>query len=134
VRVLAPERTLVEKLQLVHTAASRADQDPAAIRRAGRHFYDIHQLLASSEVMSALDNLPGGISELAEEIHQRSEEAGFDSVRRPSGGYGGSPAFTDGDLLPLIRSVYDQIEPLVWGRLPAMDEVMRIVEESAARL
>lgn len=134
VQVLAPERTLVEKLQLVHTASSRIDQNPDALGRAGRHFYDIHQLVVSSGVMTALDNLPGGISELAEDIHQRSEEAGFDSVRRPSGGYGESPAFADGDLLPLIRSAYDQIEPLVWGRLPAVEEVMTVVEESVARL
>lgn len=43
VSVLAPERTLFEKLAAVHDAASR--NDTAILLKQGRHFYDIHRLV-----------------------------------------------------------------------------------------
>jgi hypothetical protein len=43
VRVMAPWRTLVEKLVLLHTA--HCDEAPEPAVKAARHFYDVHQLL-----------------------------------------------------------------------------------------
>lgn len=52
VRVLAPWRTLVEKLILLHTAHSR--EDPATAIRGARHYYDVHQLLVRPEIVAGL--------------------------------------------------------------------------------
>jgi hypothetical protein len=53
VNVLAPERTLLEKIAAVHDAATRGDTD--TLLRHGRHFYDIDRLLNTSTVIEALD-------------------------------------------------------------------------------
>ncbi|QCO97327.1 nucleotidyl transferase AbiEii/AbiGii toxin family protein [Arthrobacter sp. 24S4-2] len=56
VQVLAPERTLLEKLALVHDAVTRLPEETAqaALLRGGRHFYDIHCLLNDERVRAAL--------------------------------------------------------------------------------
>jgi len=53
VNVLAPERTLFEKLAAVHDAAAQNDRD--ALLKHGRHFYDIHCLLQNKQVIDALE-------------------------------------------------------------------------------
>jgi len=134
IRVLGPERTLVEKLQLVHTAAVRAAEEPLLLERSGRHFYDIWRLLTADSVMVALAEYPSGVPGLAEDIHRRSRAAGFPSVLRPAGGYAVSPAFVSGELMPTIRNAYRNIAPLVWGALPSIEAVVAKVADSAARL
>jgi len=134
IRVLGAERTLVEKLQLVHKAAVRAAEEPLLLERSGRHLYDIWRLLSADSVLVALAECPGGITGLAEDIHRCSEAAGFPSVRRPAGGYGVSPAFVNGQLMPAIRSAYRNIGPLVWGEMPSIEVVFAKVADSAARL
>jgi hypothetical protein len=132
--VLGPERTLVEKLQLVHTAAAKAAEDPGPLQRSGRHFYDIWRLLTAESVMAALDRYPGGIVELAEDVHDCSEAVGFPSVRRPAGGYADSAAFADAQLRPVVGDALSIIEPLVWGKMPSIEVVLASVADSAARL
>ena len=134
IRVLGPERTLVEKLQLVHTAAMRFAEEPLLLERAGRHFYDIWKLLSADSVVAALAGYPGGIAALAEDVHERSEASGFPSVRRPAGGYAVSPAFADRDLMPAVRNACRNIGPLVWGEVPSIETIMARVVDSAARL
>lgn len=53
VNVLAPERTLFEKLAAVHDAASR--DDTAALLKHGRHFYDIYRLVRNPQVAGVLE-------------------------------------------------------------------------------
>lgn len=55
VNVLAPERTLLEKISAVHDAAIRGDTD--TLLKHGRHFYDIDRLLGTPTVVAALDAL-----------------------------------------------------------------------------
>jgi hypothetical protein len=56
VAVLAPERTLLEKLALLHDAASRYPDDNARAKLliGGRHLYDVHKLLSSDDVIATL--------------------------------------------------------------------------------
>lgn len=92
VNVLAPERTLFEKLAAVHAAASAGDAN--ALVKAGRHFYDNAQLLLSPTVTDALDSLgPRGVRELAADVDHQGESAGFAWSARPEGGYAKSPVF-----------------------------------------
>jgi len=133
-RVLSPERTLVEKLQLVHTAASLAGQNPEGILRIGRHLYDIYQLIDSDDVMAALSEVEGGVPELAAEIHRRSLNAGYSSVPRPDSGYAASAAITEPKLRPVLKEAYSEIEPLLWGQLPDFGVVIETIKENAAQL
>jgi hypothetical protein len=57
--VIAPVRTLAEKLALLHHAGEQAAHgNPAALQQSGRHFYDIYQLAGAAEVVCAL-SAPG---------------------------------------------------------------------------
>lgn len=134
VNVLAPERTLLEKLAAVHAAASAGDNN--AILKAGRHFYDIARLLASTVVTDALDALgPEGVRELAADIDRHSERAGFAWSPRPEGGYADSPAFNvDAAAFPFITRGYDSALSLVYGRRPSLAEVLDVVHQNRQRL
>ena len=54
VNVLAPERTLLEKIAAVHDAAVRNTE---TLLKHGRHFYDIDRLLNTASVVQALTRL-----------------------------------------------------------------------------
>jgi hypothetical protein len=87
VLTLAPERTLLEKLAGVHAMATAGDLD--RLRLAGRHFYDIHQLLGDEGTREALASLGwDGVAALAADIDEHSRAAGF---RRPRARTAGTP-------------------------------------------
>jgi hypothetical protein len=94
VEVLAPERTLFEKLALLHDGVMRYPDEAARDRllRAGRHLYDVARLLADERVVDALGSLGrGGVQDLCADTDRHSAEAGFSCTPRPGGGYGDSP-------------------------------------------
>ncbi len=134
VSVLAPERTLLEKLAAVHAAASAGDGN--ALLKAGRHFYDIAQLLASPAVTDALDALgPKGVGELATDIDSHSHSAGFAWSARPDGGYADSPAFdADAEDYPFVVRGYESALGLVYGRRPPLTEVFEVVQQYRHRI
>ena len=134
VRVLAPERTLLEKLAAVHAAASASDTN--AILKAGRHFYDIERLLDAPLVTDALDALgPEGVCALAADIDRHSQSAGFAWSPRPEGGYADSPAFiADAAAFPLITRGYETALSLVHGRRPLLMEVFDAVQRNRHRI
>lgn len=71
VNVLAPERTLLEKIAAVHDAAVRNDTE--ALFKHGRHFYDIDRLLNTTSVIEALTRLgPAGFHQSGRG-HQRTQ-------------------------------------------------------------
>jgi hypothetical protein len=127
--VLAPERTLLEKLCALHTAVASGDDDAAF--SMGRHLYDVHCLLGDERVLDALRKLGQlGVTELAEDIHEHSIDAGFDSVRRPADGFATSPAFVErsADRSPLGRG-YRTVSTLAYGAVPAFETVLDRIEE-----
>jgi hypothetical protein len=130
IRVLAPERTLLEKLAAVHDAASRGDLD--RIVTYGRHFYDIHCLLRSDDVRAALTVLgPSGVRDLAEDIEHHSKTSGLPSTARPEGGYGLSPAFDTGlSLHAEIARGYEAAQALVYGQRVPLNDAMNTVHAS----
>lgn len=128
VRVLAPWRTLVEKLVLLHTAHSA--EDPRAAIRSARHYYDIHQLLARPEILAGVHE--SGITILARDVCTYSQAADMPAVPRPHDGFATSPAFTDGPHLGVARAEYEQrvLDQLIWpgaGR-PSFDECLGAVQ------
>lgn len=127
VNVLAPERTLFEKLAAVHDAASRADSD--ALLKHGRHFYDIHCLLQNGQVTDALEALGGeGIRALVDDIESQSAAADFSSTPRPIEGYAHSPAFNrDHPTRGMIQTGYEAAQALIYGDFVSLDVVIDTV-------
>jgi hypothetical protein len=133
VEVIAPVRTLAEKLALLHHAGHLAAQgDTGPLQRGGRHIYDIHQLLSSLDVIAAL-SAPGQTMEvLAADVDGKSEEFGWGHTPRPAGGYAASLVFDPGGpVRDFAQGSYSRALSLVWGPQPAFDQCLASV--AAAR-
>jgi hypothetical protein len=126
--VLAPERTLLEKVAAVHDAATRIDTE--GLLKHGRHFYDIYQLLNDDRVRDALQSLgPDGITALVEDINAHSDAAGFSWSPRPEGGYANSPAFDpEHSAAEIIATGYRGAQNLIHGEQITLDEVSAAVK------
>ncbi|KAF5281057.1 hypothetical protein FQR65_LT14873 [Abscondita terminalis] len=127
VNVLAPERTLFEKLAAVHDAASR--NDTSVLLKQGRHFYDIHRLVENTQVAGALEAIdPAEKQKLIDDIDQRSLAAGFSSTIRPTGCYANSPAFDpEHPSRAAIETGYSAAQQLIYGERISLDDVTESV-------
>lgn len=134
VRVMAPWRTLVEKLVLLHTVHS-LDDAPAAMRGA-RHFYDVHQLLKRPEVVAGVNEV--GVAALARDVCMYSREAGLPADERPRDGFAESPAFTGGGHTDAVREAYETqvLGQLLWpsAERPSFDDCIATVQGRRAEL
>jgi hypothetical protein len=128
VRVMAPWRTLVEKLVLLHTAHQAVE--PAIAIKGARHYYDIHQLLARPEITAGIHE--HGIALLARDVCTYSAAAAMPAAYRPTGGFAESPAFTDSPYLGAVRAAYQSqvVAQLVWpGELaPTFDDCLAAIQ------
>ncbi|OHU47350.1 hypothetical protein BKG82_27250 [Mycobacteroides chelonae] len=136
VEVLAPERTLLEKLALLHDAVSRYPDESAsqALLKAGRHLYDVDRLLRDPEVLHALTALGRtGIAELAADIDEHSAAARFSFTPRPPAGYGDSPLLQSGH--PATTALADGYSrattALVYGDKPTFAVCIDTIRDSA---
>ncbi len=131
--VLAPVRTLVEKLTIVHHAATTGDSDEQA--RLARHYYDIWCLLSHPSTVGAFDETPADI--LAREVVTFTQMAGLETSTRPASGFAASPAFCPAEVKS-ARDAYDAIvlPQLVWpgAPRPSFDDCCAVVLEHAAVL
>ena len=115
--VLHPGRTLLEKLVGVHAEARRLAADPelAADRRIGRHFYDVHELLADEPVRHLLADR-AQVERILEEVEEITRahfiKPGETVEVRPPGGFAESPAFEVGsDVSERLRAAYEATMP-----------------------
>jgi hypothetical protein len=130
--VLSPERTLLEKLALLHDCGTRyADTDKArdAMALAGRHFYDVHCLLNDAGVREALAQLgPTGVAELVADVDARSDAAGWSYTPRPNGGFADSAVFAeDAVSRATAEASYSTALGMVHGQKPTLDECLATV-------
>ncbi|TQO19599.1 nucleotidyltransferase AbiEii toxin of type IV toxin-antitoxin system [Rhodoglobus vestalii] len=128
--VLAPERTLIEKIALLAAAGHKFDSgDLDALAKHGRHLYDIARLLQNTDVTQALINMgPAGIVELATDIHERSVSAGWHSIPQSDAGYLSYPVFQDaGGANDALRAAYEPAKQLIFGPRPAFEECMATI-------
>lgn len=127
VNVLAPERTLFEKLAAVHDAASR--NDTAALLKRGRHVYDIHRLIQNPRVAAVLAAMGAESKQsLVDDIDQQSRAADFSSTPRPAKGYASSPAFdSDHPSREAIEAGYNAAQQLIYGDLVSLEEAVASV-------
>ena len=101
VELIAPVRTLAEKLALLHHAATTAvNGDPRSLERAGRHFGDIARLLSDGSVLEALGEEGSSIQKLAIDVESWSANSGWPYTPRPADGYGMSVAFDRASAVP----------------------------------
>lgn len=131
--VLAPERTLVEKLAHLHRLSLKEDGRPLA--RSGRHLYDVYKLLTDGTIVAKLRSDPQTVARLAADADDQSVKWGLPVERRPTTGYATSSAF---DLTqPAARSLREGFEaarPLIYGTVPSFDECIEAVRVSAELL
>lgn len=113
--VLEPVRTLVDKLVLLHHAATEGDDARQAA--TARHYYDVDRLLRNEDVVAQLADPP--IDVLAREVCEHSRAAGLPTAERPKGGFAASAAW-DPTKSTTARQVYaDLVLPsLVWPGAP----------------
>jgi len=129
--VLASERTLVEKLALLHDLASRFPEPAAvtALQRSGRHFYDVYRLLGHAATCEACA-VPGTVSTLAVDVDHKSEEYGWSSTPRPEGGYAVSPAFDPSHASNgVARAGFEIAAQLIYGLVPSFNDCMQRVRQ-----
>lgn len=137
VAVLAPERTLLEKLMCLHAASQRAEEgDSSELRRCVRHYYDVLQLLRSAVVMAGIAAIEGGVPGLVTDINEKSKAAAYKTVDRPTEGFAASPAFQAGPAwMNEVRDAYAATLPqLVWGECPRFEECLEAVRARKAEL
>ncbi len=93
--VLAPERTLAEKLAFLHHRATVGDT--AALTRGARHLYDVAMLVSNGRVAASLAD--GQILDLMADVDERSETAGWPFTPRPDAGFATSVAFGGNEVV-----------------------------------
>lgn len=131
--VLAPVRTLVEKLMIVHHAAVAGDALEQA--RLARHYYDIWCLLNDADTVAALSETP--VDVLEREVVTFTAAAELQATRRPPGGFSTSAAF-DPVAAQSVRSAFETIvlAQLVWpdAPRPTFEECCETVHRQASVL
>lgn len=135
--VLEPVRTLFEKLSLLHDAASRYSPGQSTpLTTAGRHLYDVHQLLGATSVREALEALGSdGREGLCADIDQHSDAAEFSFTPRPATGFADSPvADPDHPAQAVARRGYETAMALVYGHKPTYSACLAAIRDNARLL
>lgn len=133
IRVLAPARTLVEKLMILHHAASTDNDSRKA--QVARHYYDVQRLLDNDLVRQELASDPCDV--LAREVSTHSQAVGLPYRDRPATGFADSPAF-DPAQASIAAGVYrDVVVPqLIWPSVtpPTFEECCGTVHQYSTLL
>jgi hypothetical protein len=135
VSVIAPVRTLAEKLALLHHAGTTAvNGDDRALMASGRHFYDLQRLLSDDEVVRSLTG-ETTMATIAADVDENSRRHGWAFTARPDTGYGSSVVFdAAGPVYERAAAAYEDALALVWGARPTFDDCLRAVVDRAALL
>jgi hypothetical protein len=121
---LRPERTLIEKLGILHHLAMNYPASAPKVPAAGRHVYDVFRLLGDSAIQSALAQEQFA-SRIALDSERWSAENDWPYSPRPAGGFADSPAFREGALAATaLAFALEQARTLVWGVMPSYNEVI----------
>jgi len=133
--VLAPVRTLIEKLVLLHTAHTDAsegsDKQKTVIRKAARHYYDVYQLLNAGDVV---EQATGHVKTLARDVVTYSAGAGLPGLAPGGAGFAASPAFNDSTFFKIAAAEYERVMPLlVWpgAEMPSFADCCAAVHRQA---
>jgi Nucleotidyl transferase AbiEii toxin, Type IV TA system len=134
-QVLSPERTLFEKLAILHHLATHYPDSQIELRRAARHLYDVYKLLTNPVVRTSLGRQPGLASKMASDIDAVSLKWGWPHTSRPAEGYAASPIFDASHRCQeALAEGWDSIRPLIYGEVPTLDQCRQSARESAGLL
>lgn len=123
VEVLSPERTLFEKLAMLHHLASHYPESADKLRRGARHLYDIFKLITNTELQGVLESQPGLAAELALDIEAISKKWGWAYTARPTEGYAVSPAFdASHPCQDALAAGWAAMRPLIYGEVPTLEQ------------
>lgn len=130
VEVLNPERTLFEKLAILHHLGANYPDSQEELRRAARHIYDAYKLITSAEVRASLEQQSVVAADMASDIEAISRKWGWAHTPRPDGGYGVSPVFdTSHPCQEAIAAGWTLIQPLIYGNVPTVGQCCQAVRE-----
>jgi len=133
IETLRPERTLVEKLAMLHDAAHQAlSGESSRLQGSGRHYYDVAMLLRSDSVRSALTST--WVAEIAADADRWSGKGNFPFTPRPDDGFAVSPAFTEPALMDIMTASYTSALDWVWGDKPSLQTCIATVLEHVSLL
>lgn len=128
--VLAPERTLVEKLALLHRLSLKDDGEDLA--RNGRHLYDVYKLLTADSIVAKLRSDPDTVARLAADADEQSVKWDLPVEPRPETGYGESPAFDAGGApASSLRQGLQAATTLIYGVVPPFEDCIEVIRASA---
>ncbi len=132
--LLDPIRTLFEKLTALHAAAmAAASGDSSSMARTGRHYYDVHALLASKALIARLPHV--AIDDLMDDIADVSARNGWAFCPRPQDGFASSPAFAgEGQVFYQARVAYQDALGLVYSEPPTFESCLVMIKNASPHL
>lgn len=121
---LAPLRTLLEKVVLLHHVASevQAGGQKARHERIGRHYHDVDRLLAHNQTLKQLREDQDDCLKILGHIEEISAKQYGGFTPRPDAGYCSGPAFSperESDLRSWLEERYDAARGLMPQSTPA---------------
>jgi predicted nucleotidyltransferase component of viral defense system len=130
--VLSPERTLVEKLALLHHLGTTFPQSEEKLRRSGRHIYDVYQLLHHPSTAGKLEAAPKLAADISRDIETHSSRWGWESSPRPPDGYTRSPVFDPThSCFETVQAAYEAATSLIYGQVTSLEECRNAILEHA---
>ena len=134
--VLSPERTLVDKLCIVHRLALERQAQQRPLSWQVRHYYDVGRLLGDLNMVRTLQAGDRVVERYAADaLQSTAKHRGKNAHPRPEGGFATSPAFTDAAHLKVVAGDYQaELTALVMGPLLPLPDVLSLVQKHAALL
>lgn len=133
--VLAPERTLVDKLCIIDNLSARVQTGEYQLRWQARHYYDVALLLSTPSVIDCLQSQPGMVEQYANDAHTDSKKFRRSASVRPSDGFATSLAFSDPKVVAHAKQEYErEMAKLALAPFPDFDEVIATVHRNAELL
>lgn len=134
-QVLSPERSLFEKLAILHHLATHFPDSEIELRRAARHLYDVYKLLMNPVVRTSLEQEPRVAAKMASDIDAISLKWGWAHTPRPAEGYAASPIFdASHPCQEALAAGWASIRPLIYGDVPTIEQCRQSAQESAGLL
>ncbi len=135
VEVLNPERTLFEKLAILHHLGANYPDSQDELRGAARHLYDVYKLITNAEVRASLEGESAIAAEMASDIEAISLKWGWAHTPRPDKGYGASPIFeASHPCQEDLAAGWTLLRPLIYGDVPSIEHCCQVIREEEALL
>lgn len=134
--VLGAERTLVEKLFVIHGAVSRHINDPStpSLSRVGRHYYDVAKLL-DDEAIRATVGTSAFWAMAADHDVRGGREFPRSHLAPKKLDFADSPGlFPDDKLRSVLQREYQRDQGLFFGASPTFDEILERLRTVRTRL